>query len=217
MLSAPPSTFGLFSLALIGLAICIFADQMQTFAKYRGALANTIAGGYNRAMKIMVVNRIGAVLYNLTNAYNVDHGLPPSLLSRGLGLTIFLMGIAALLLLVWMYVDVRRTHPTIELFDVKRWPLALITATFFATAFNLLGLTIPWVAAASMPEMRLTLANTSFLFNTIFTVINVFYIEHLFARLADKRDSNIHQFVAAVIAARLLAFILVGAVLGLWI
>ena len=46
---------------IIGLAVCVLTDQLQLVAKVNGSLKNKVAR-YNSAMKIMVVNRLGAVL-----------------------------------------------------------------------------------------------------------------------------------------------------------
>ena len=46
--------------ALIGLQLAIFSDYYQPIAKYQGSVINRVAGGYNLAMMIMVVNRLGA-------------------------------------------------------------------------------------------------------------------------------------------------------------
>jgi hypothetical protein len=112
--------------------------------------------------------------------------------------------------LIWLQKRIDRVDAVVWVLDVAHWPKPIVVAAFLATILNLLGLTLPWVAAATFPEHRLTLANTSFLFNTVFTIINVFLIEHRFARLIDAEAVKIHGFVAGVIMARLLAIFIVG-------
>lgn len=200
----------LFSAALFGLAVAIFSDHLQIIAKYQGALRLRVAAGYNLAMKVMVLNRVGAVLYFLLLSFNIDNGLSPHKLKLGLGFLIISVSIPTVGLIVWLQKRISSSGASLNVLDSTQWPKAIVVASFFATVLNLLGLTLPWVAATNYPELRLTLANTSFLFNTAFTVINVFYIEHRFAQLVDAEAVQIHSFVAGVVAARLLAFITVG-------
>ena len=199
-----------FVLALTGLALAIFSDHLQVIAKYHGATKHLVASGYNQAMKVMVVNRIGAVLYFVLLAYNIDNRLDPSVLKFGLGVTILLSILPTIGVLAWLQKRFNELEVTHSIINSKIWDKKIVVATFFATLFNLFGLTLPWIAGATFPEWRLTLANTSFIFNTIFTVINVFYIENRLAYLIDTKETEIHGFVAGVIIARKAAFIFVG-------
>lgn len=205
-----PSLGLLFVVALFGLALAVFSDHLQIIAKYQGAINLRVAAGYNLAMKVMVVNRIGAVLYFLLLSFSIDNGLGASKLSMGLGLVILSVTAPTVGLMIWLQKRIDSVDAGVRVLDVAHWPKPIVVAAFLATIFNILGLTLPWVAAATFPEQRLTLANTSFLFNTVFTVINVFFIEHRFARLIDAEAVKIHGFVAGVIMARLLAFFIVG-------
>ena len=209
-LTSPAFLTTAFGLALIGLALAILADHLQIIAKYMGSQTQRIAGGYNLAMKVMVVNRLGAVLYFLLIAFNIDNGLPADTLVIGLALTVASIALPTIGILIWLQRRLRAQGSNFRVLDISQWPRAIVIATLFATALNLFGLTVPWIASASYPDLRLTLANTSFLFNTLFTVINVFYIEHKLARLVDEGGEDLHGFVAAVIAARLMAFLAVS-------
>lgn len=209
-LASPEYLNAAFALALLGLALAILADHFQIIAKYMGSQNQRIAGGYNLAMKVMVVNRLGAVLYFLLIAFNIDNGLDPDTLIIGLASTIAFIALPTIALLVWLQRRLAEHASNFKVLDIKQWPMTIVIATFFATALNLFGLTVPWVASATYPDLRLTLANTSFLFNTLFTVINVFYIEHRLAKLVDEEADQIHGFVSGVIAARLVAFIAVS-------
>jgi hypothetical protein len=205
-----PSLDVLYVVALFGLAFAVFSDHLQIIAKYQGTLNLRVAAGYNLAMKVMVVNRIGAVLYFLLISFNIDNGLSHGKLSMGLGLAVLSVVPPTMGLMIWLQKRIDSIDAGVRVLDVAHWPKPIVLAAFLATMFNLLGLTLPWVASAAFPEQRLTLANTSFLFNTVFTVINVFFIEHRFARLIDSEEVKIHGFVAGVIMARLLAFFMVG-------
>lgn len=198
----------LFLISLSGLSLTIFADHLQLLAKYFGAIRQHVAGGYNLAMKVMVLNRIGAVLYFLLLSFNIEQGLSPQKLILGIiGVSIF-VAIPTIGLMIWLQRAMSAVRPGARVLGVSAWHKKVFYATLLATTFNLLGLTAPWVASATFPELRLTLANTSFLFNTIFTVINVFYIEHKLAHLIDRNIDQIHGLVSGIIFARLIAFFL---------
>ncbi len=209
-LTTPAALTVAFALALIGLALAILADHFQVIAKYLGSQKQRIAGGYNLAMKVMVINRLGAVLYFLLIAFNIDNGLGPEVLVLGLALTVASIAVPTIGILFWLQRQLKEQGSDFRVLDMSQWPTTIVIATFFATLLNLLGLTVPWIASATYPELRLTLANTSFLFNTLFTVINVFYIEHRLAKIVDEGAEQIHSFVAGVIVARLIAFVAVG-------
>ncbi|MEJ6403193.1 hypothetical protein [Yoonia sp. 2307UL14-13] len=204
-----------FVVALLGFALAMLADHLQILAKYNGAVNKRVAGGYNLAMKVMVANRVGAVLYFLLMAFNVDNGLSAHTLAVGLAVTVGCIAVPTVGLMIWLQKQLKAQGSALSVLDVSHWPKAIVIATFCATSLNILGLTLPWIAGATYPELRLTLVNTSFLFNTFFTVINVFYIEHHFARLVDREAHQIHGFVAGVMAARFASFFIVS--MGLWI
>lgn len=199
-------------LGLVGFAFAVFADHMQTVARYRGILLEQIAQGYNLAMKVMVLNRLGAVFFFLLIAFSVDSGVQPELLSRAFSFVILLLVLPTGILMCWLQTRMQTAGYRYQVFDYEGWDKGILVASFLATIFNLLGLTLPWVAGAKYPEYRLTLANSSFLFNTIFTIVNVFYIEHRFARLADNGSNEVHGFVSGIIIARFFALVVVSVV-----
>lgn len=205
----------IFMLALGGLGLAILADHLQLLAKYRGALSQRVAHGYNIAMKVMVFNRLGAVIYFMLIAFNIDNGLLPETLATGYAIAVTLCTLPTILLLIQLQRQLVKSGIDLRVLNAEHWSWPIAIAAFVATVFNLLGLTLPWLAGATYPEFRLTLVNTSFMFNTLFTIVNVFYIENRLARLIDTGQSEIHGFVAGVMMARLLAFMTVG--VGIWI
>lgn len=198
-----------FGLALAGLVMAILADHLQVIAKYRVLQTKRIAGGYNLAMKVMVLNRIGAALYFLLIAFSIDNGLTAYALTIGLSLAVASLVLPTIGIIIWLKRRLYAQQAGFRVLDTSAWPRTVVFATFVATALNLLGLTLPWIASATFPELRLTLANTSFVFNTLFTIINVFYIEHKLAQIVDEGSAHIHGFVIGVIFARLMAFLVV--------
>lgn len=199
----------LFYIALFGLGLATFSDHLQTWAKYRGAINNKLASGYNLAMKVMVGNRIGAALYFLLIAYCIDNSLDIKTLTNGLSITTLIISIPIILSIKIIIGMSNKQHGL----QLKKLQIAIILAAFTATTFNILGLTLPWIAGANHPNLRLTLANTSFFFNTVFTIINVFYIEHKLATLIDNDANKIHSLVIGITVGRFLGFVFTGLIL----
>lgn len=85
-----------------------------------------------------------------------------------------------------------------------RQRLAILGA-FVATLFSLVGLTIPLIWSAANPELRLTLANSGFLFNSLFTLINVFLVESEIARMIDGQCARLRPMVQGLYTMRFLA------------
>lgn len=200
----------LFVVALAGLVLAVLSDHLQILAKYQGAVNQRVAGGYNLAMKIMVINRFGAVIYFMLIAFNIDNGLSHATLAIGLAIAVGSLVFPTLTLLFWLQHRSEVRGSLLVRLDARNCPKIITIASFLATSFNLLGLTIPWIAGAAYPDFRLTLANSSFVFNTVYSIINIFYIEHAFARLVDSKSTEIRGFVAGVMIARLVAFLTVG-------
>lgn len=197
-------------IALLGMCVILMSDNLQSLAKFYGASRGEVAGGYNRAMKVMVLNRVGAVLFFLLMALNIDMGIKPNVLIKGFTIAALISCLPAMWMLYVLYKRQRTNRNREELFDFRRWPKVIFISTFIAALFNLMGLTLPLLAGAIYPEFRLTFSNTSFLFNTVYTVINVFYIEHHFARIIDQKSENAAAFIAALITARFGSFMVFG-------
>jgi ABC-type uncharacterized transport system permease subunit len=99
----------LFYLALIGLALAILADHLQLFAKYRGALQKRVAGGYNLAMKVMVANRLGAVLYFLFVAFSIENGIAVKKLALGYASVLIVLALPTIWMLVRLQESLNRS------------------------------------------------------------------------------------------------------------
>lgn len=193
--------------------IAVLADHLQTLAKYVRIKRCEIAGGYNLAMKVMVLNRVGAVMFFMLIALNIDQGISPEVLSRGLSVALLLCLIPTVWAILWLSSFFSKQGSGSRVLDYRSWPIDIFLATFFATILNLYGLTVPWIAGAMFPDLRLTLTNSSFLFNTTFTVVNVFLIEHRFAKIVDANSEELDTFVSCVTLARLFSFIFVSVTL----
>lgn len=196
-------------LAATGLILALATEQSQIVAKTRGAFAGKIATGYMNSMRIMVFNRLGAILYVMFVSLCIDTGISNrGLLVAALAGTTGVLGynlfLTAKRRTVLAFPEGEGTTPLCEVLLDK--DLRYSVAAFLATLCNILGLTLPFLLANNMPEYRLTLANTGFLLNAVFTLINVILLEGRYALLIDSgshRDAYV--FVVRVFLSRLLA------------
>lgn len=192
--------------AVAGLVLAMFAEHLQLLAKYRGARAGRVAGGYNDAMKVMVANRLGAVTYLLLVGLAIDGGIGAGALTAALAAGVLV--VAALAgAVAWR---LRGGGG-----DVGARGRVVLAVSALATVLNVLGLTIPMILSAHIPEMRLTLANTGFAFNLIFTILNVFVVETHAARLIDRDAPELRAYTAAIFASRAAATAAAGLGLAL--
>lgn len=189
-------------LATIGLATCIIIEQMQLLVKFNGVQRKKIASGYNAAMKIMVLNRIGTVLYFLCIALSIDIGATVAQLN------IHFIGAFGIIALYNLAVLVQLRHKlNLSIISALRTELLKIPvfAAAIATLFGLFGLTLPMLLSVQNPALRLTMANTGFLFNAIFTIFTVFFVESYLAKLIDNKDAHtrMQDFIVSVFVVRL--------------
>ncbi len=188
----------------LGLFTCILIEQSQILVKYKGFQLGRVAGGYNSAMKIMVINRIGTVLFFFFCALSIDLGAKADQIA-----VVFLaavLGVAATNVIVLILYS-KKHSILLTLAKGSGVKHAPIIASYFASFFGILGLTIPMLLSAQNPELRLTMANTGFFFNAIFTVLVVFFVENYLAELIDQKTSldKKYNFLIRVYLTRLMA------------
>ncbi|MCP5395641.1 MAG: hypothetical protein H6918_02715 [Sphingomonadaceae bacterium] len=204
-----PHAGPLFGLACVGLFVAILFEQAQLLAKYHGARRGAVATGYNNAMKLVVGNRFGAVTYFFFIALAIDSGLAAQTIAHGLAGVVAAMALANVALFA---VYAHRLNPgvaALELFASHgafgRGEKFALAGAFIAALFGYAGLTVPMIWSATHPDLRLTFANSGFLFNTVFTLVNVFLVEQRVAELIDRGNDAIRPFIAWAFVMRLLA------------
>ena len=197
-------------IACFGLVAATFFEQSQLIAKAIGAHRRQIATGYNNAMKLMVANRAGAIGYFFMIAIAIDLGTSAETIQSAFAATMVLIALSSTALFLY-HRKLERASTALASFAptqasaegfTHRETLALWGA-LGATVLNLAGLTIPMIWSATYPDLRLTLANTGFLFNTIFTLINVFLVESEVARQIDENPAGLHPFVARILLIKI--------------
>mgnify|MGYP001426905058 FL=1 len=182
-------------LVVFGLALAIIPDYYQLIFKKIGFQAGKLATGYNNAMKVMVLNRFGAVLYFLCISFMVDTKTSLSFLFQAYMLSFFVITIFAI------YIFKKHSNN----YKVN----SLIYAAFISDLFNKLGLSIPFILGILLPEYRLTLAQTGFLFNTIYLIINVFIIENDVSKNFDTKGADFKPSFNSIIIGRALSCMVV--------
>lgn len=179
------------------------SGQAQIFMRVRGANLGRIAMGFQWSTEVLLVNRIGAAAYFFMLALYIESGGTLErlilLLSLGLALTIIFN--------VWMIINLSRS-PNFSGLRVTLWAEnSILTAAFVATLFSVMGMTIPYFAGIFYPEYRLTLANSSFLLNTFFTILIVFIVDKRVAIYIDSSNQRLDQLAALVIGFKTLGLL----------
>lgn len=196
----------LLAFATIGLAICIVIEQSQLLLKYSGAVKQKVAGGYNAAMKIMVLNRFGAVLYFFIISIVIDLGVRAATIASA-----FVFAIVAIAIFDLAIVISSMRREQLSPGEVLGGGHAFlpIAMSSIAALFGILGLTLPMLLSSENPALRLTMANSGFLLNSIFTIITVFFVESYLAKIIDGSSDQRHigSFVVAVFVMRFLSAI----------
>lgn len=196
-------------ISAFGLIISLGAEQSQIVAKTRGAIAGKIATGYMNSMRVMIINRIGAILYIFFLGLSVDVGIKNEAL---LTVPIF----AGIVILIYNIVLVFNRKKVLmitnDLKDEKLSEVIILGgnryafASFIATLCNVLGLTLPLLLSNSYPEYRLSMANTGFIFNAVFTIINVLILETHYAAILDNGShQEAYRFSVLIFITRAIA------------
>ncbi|MGH1331519.1 MAG: hypothetical protein ACRBBK_11615 [Paracoccaceae bacterium] len=195
------------SLASVGLAICIVIDQAQLIAKYSGVLKERVAGGYNAAMKIMVLNRFGAALYFMLISISIDLGMTADVIA------LFFCGAIAVIIIFDFFTSfllMKQNRCSIKIMFDPNMAYKPVAMAMIAALFGILGLTFPMLLSSANPVLRLTMANTGFILNSVFTILTVFFVESHIAQLIDDTDKRhrLAHFVIAVFVMRFVAAII---------
>ena len=196
--------------AVLGMWISITTEVGQIIQKMKGGISKQVATGYSSAMKLMVVNRFGTISFLLATGLLIDQGATPNevikialiavlgvvFITSGLNYYVYRLSLNS----VFMELDSQ--------IESSRGSKLVFATAYFATILNISGLVVPLAFASQYPEYRLTLANTGFLFNTAFTLINVFVIEAVLAGKIDNEDpGNLVLYVSKILRWRLFGFI----------
>lgn len=198
-------------IAGLGLSLSLCTEQSQIVAKTRGAFAGKIATGYMSAMKIMMVNRAGSIIYVFFLSLCIDMGTTNQNLllvsiASAMGVLVYNTTLVVNRVRVLSYDDPTSSESMMA-FLFQRETYYTIAA-FTATLCNILGLTLPFLLSNSFPEYRLTMANTGFLLNIFFTMITVMILETRYAKILDHgTNAEAYYYVVKIFLARVFSTI----------
>lgn len=199
---------------LLGFFLANAADQYQIYARTIGAVNGTIARGYQSAMETMLINRVGAAIYFFSTSFYLesDGKVHPYLITISFGLLFLfffnLHTINSLKNLNKVNKHLNREEESNN--NIQQVPHFLKAAAFFATLFSILGLTLPYIAGMFFPEYRLTLANSGFIFNSIFTLVTTLIIDKNIAIMIDSGNSMLIRTASSVIIFKSFALLSMG-------
>lgn len=197
------------TVSAIGLVVSLCTEQSQIVAKTRGVFTGRIATGYMNSMRIMIINRFGSIIYIFFLGLSIDIGIRNQTL-LGVAIAAALGVLGYNLFLVWNRSKVLKFSSQMK--DERLWDFLrrggcwYTFASFTATLCNVLGLTLPLLLSNSFPEFRLSMANTGFLLNVIFTMINVLVLETRYAAIVDTgTHQEAYHFSVLIFITRALA------------
>lgn len=186
----------------IGFILANCADQYQVFARAVGAQKGAVATGFQRAMEGMLINRLGTTLYFLGVAFFIETS---GKISRYVAIiTISLLVIVAWN--SWLLIALRQFRD-LQTRQVRRghWFNRITVAAFIATLFSMGGLTIPYGVAMCVPSYRLTIANSGFMLNAVFTLLMTLVVDRSVAFLIDHNNQEVLIATYQIVAAKTLA------------
>lgn len=197
------------TISAIGLVVSLSTEQSQIVAKTRGVIAGKIATGYMNSMRVMIINRFGSILYIFFLGLSIDVGIANQTL-----LTVAIVSGTGVLgyNLMLIYNRAKILMFTNDVNDERLWGFMVhggcwyTTASYLATLCNVLGLTLPLLLSNSFPEYRLSMANTGFLLNAFFTLINVLILETRYAVIVDNgTHQEAYRFSVLIFVTRAMA------------
>jgi len=196
----------LFSLCVITYVLAVFTEQLQIIFKVDGYINSKVASGYNNALKVLLVNRAGMVTFLLSISILIDTKTNFSVIKNIFLTSIIILIILSLMLFFYFrkkygkhYIDDPNVSKAVE----NKFILIGIAAFIL----NVLGLQLPLLLGSVFYDYRMTLQNTGFIFNTFFTIINVFYLENVIAKYIDAKDKYLFVLSEKLSVMRFISYI----------
>jgi len=181
----------------VGYILANAADQYQIVARLNGALAGKVASGYQLAMEVMLINRVGAAFYFLSTALFIEK-------DGHLGKYISIIGLSLFLVTVMnaFFLGFVRKHIQVKNKLIFRQYLSLGIFSITAFMFGHAGLTVPYIAGFIWSDYRLTFANSGFVLSSVFTLITTLVIDKKLSKEIDNKSEVLSSLVYAIIVGR---------------
>lgn len=204
------------TLAAFGLAITIFFELAQVFPKVAGGVVGKNSIAANAALKTLLLNRIGATLFFPIVGWKIDHGASAIQIA-----SLMLIGMAAITLITSIsiinyykiieytatkFLSIDKSHVNqISISSGYEKKYKFIVIVFIAGLFGHLGMLAPLLVASLLPEYRLTISQLGFLFNSVFSVITIYYIDRKISLLCEDNHPNLVGYGKQILLGRLSA------------
>ena len=201
---------GLLLAISLGYILANASDQYQIVARLNGALTGKVASGYQLAMEVMLINRVGAAFYFLSTALFIER-------DGQLGRYIFIIGVSLFVVTVMNAFFLGYVGKRIKVKDklIFRQYLSLGIFSIIAFVFGHAGLTVPYIAGFIWTDYRLTFANSGFVLSSVFTLITTLVIDKKLSKEIDSKSEVLSSLVYAIIVGRVFGgLILMLALLG---
>lgn len=217
----------LLTLCCIGLMTITLFELLQIFPKIAGGLINKNGLAANYALKTLLFNRFGATLFFPIVAYYVDSGAKPDDIAMLMLVGMILLCTATMILLVY-YENIIGKYMRIINKNYAKESTQLILyedlsfsknnkfyfLVFGAGIFGHLGILAPILVASIIPEFRLTVSQFGFLFNSVFSVITIYYIDAKISRFCENEQEKLRSVGRLILRSRLSSMVFMCAILS---
>ncbi|MEL7310267.1 MAG: hypothetical protein AAFN07_02040 [Pseudomonadota bacterium] len=206
------------AVAGLGLLITLGFEIVQIFPKVAGAVLGKNSLGANSALRLLIFNRVGAAMFFPSFGYLVDRGIEFATLALISAFAIMCFSLFSLSLNLYFETYLRffsklffrrESGESLHISSLVKDPSAPMrdrTSAFWFSAlagfFGCVGLTLPMLLGSLFPDYRLTLANTGFVFNSVFSVLTIFVIDRRLSEYCDSRSERLIEFSRATIRGR---------------
>ena len=152
---------------------------------------------YNSAMKLMLINRAGTIVFIMGCSIIVDQGIPKEKFSG-----FFILPLV--IIIVGYFVIALRLN--LQIIN----PNKIQVIYLLVYVLNLIALSGPYIIAAERQSYKVTLSNTGFLINTIVTILSIYIIEENIAKYVDDRDEKkLRQIECSIMTSRFYATLII--------
>lgn len=181
---------------VLGFVVAFFIDHLPWSLRVAGCALGEFPKSTLRSTQILMVNRFGAAFCFTSAGFLVDAGFGTRIFVGYLSLAFGVLGFLTLLyLLFWptMYTLIGRVFlgiPTTTC-SVKRIPFSIRHLFVnYPLIFNMLGVAVPIISAAAVPDYRGSLLQLGFIFNSVSSILLVFFLEPVFVGFISENDTE---------------------------
>lgn len=203
----------LYLAVIVGLITTFAADVLPMSLRTVGAMVDEFPLSTLRTNQVMIVNRFGGAVTFACSGLMVDlgHGVDSFLLVFSIAWWLLAL-ICLAYALSWRAISAWLAgralgQDTIGLEVVLVRPNIRWSFKNYPHVFNILGVSLPIVAASLVPEFRGVLLQLGFIFNSLATFLFLFVIEPKFIKLiADKNPHDADRYQQQLLISKAYIF-----------